>query len=323
MRHPAHDVLRRLLDEPAGVGEADRRHVATCPSCLRALAGAREAVGEPVAVARPRSRHLRRPAVAAAAVGLVVAGAGTAAANDWLQVFRTEQVAAVRITPSDLVGLPDLSAYGELAVDREPEVTQVQDAAAAADRTGLPVPDVGDLPSGVAGRPAVSVADEVSAVFTFSASRAAEAAGEDAPAAPDGLDGAQVRLQAGPGVASVWTSRSGTPALVVGRAVAPTATSTGVPFATLRDHLLSLPGVPDELADQLRAFPADGSTLPLLVPADQVTTTSTTVGGARATVLATHDRSLAAVVWVDDGLLTVVAGVLDADEVLDVARALR
>ena len=323
MRHPAQRVLRRLLDEPAGVGEADRRHVATCASCLRALSWAGETVAEPVASRRPRSRHLRRPAVAAVAVGLVVAGASTAAAHDWLQVFRTEQVAAIGITPADLVGLPDLSAYGELVVSREPDVTQVPDAATATDRTGLQVPAVRELPSGVAGRPVVSVADEVTAVFTYSASRAAEAAGREAPAAPDDLDGAQVRLQAGPGVAAVWTSRAGTPALVVGRAVAPTASSTGVAFETLRDHLLSLPGVPDELAEQLRAFPADGRTLPLLVPADRVTTTATTVGGARATVLATRDRSLAAVVWVDDGLLTVVAGALDADEVLDVARALR
>ncbi len=32
---------------------------------------------------------------------------------------------------------------------------------------------------------------------------------------------------------------------------------------------------------------------------------------------------MAAVVWVDDGVVTVVAGSLDADEVLSVARGLR
>ena len=39
-----------------------------------------------------------------------------------------------------------------------------------------------------------------------------------------------------------------------------------------------------------------------------------------ATVLATRDRTLAAVVWVDDGVVTAVAGSLDADEVLSIAR---
>jgi hypothetical protein len=40
-------------------------------------------------------------------------------------------------------------------------------------------------------------------------------------------------------------------------------------------------------------------------------------------VLATRDRLLAAVTWVKDGVMTVVAGPLDADEVLAVARSLR
>ena len=91
----------------------------------------------------------------------------------------------------------------------------------------------------------------------------------------------------------------------------------------MRDYLLSLPGLPDDVAAQLRTFTADGSTLPLPVPADQVTTSPAQVDGVPATVLATRDRTLAAVVWVDDGVVTVVAGSLDADEVLSVARGLR
>src|SRR3712207_1697802 len=131
MRHPTEGVLRRLLDEPAGVADTDRQHVATCPDCLARLAAAREdaalvgaalsahgaadvdvaaawqrmaagmstgvtpeqpsntSVAGPGREARPakagRSRaFLRRPVVAALTVALVVAGAGTAAANDWL-----------------------------------------------------------------------------------------------------------------------------------------------------------------------------------------------------------------------------------------------
>ena len=37
----------------------------------------------------------------------------------------------------------------------------------------------------------------------------------------------------------------------------------------------------------------------------------------------TRDRTLAAVVWVEDGEVTVVAGALDTGEVLEVARGLR
>jgi hypothetical protein len=49
---------------------------------------------------------------------------------------------------------------------------------------------------------------------------------------------------------------------------------------------------------------------------------STTIDGARATVLTTKDGSAAAVIWIADGQLTAVFGPLDKREVLDVARGL-
>jgi len=113
------------------------------------------------------------------------------------------------------------------------------------------------------------------------------------------------------------------PALVVGRVVAPTAFSSGAPFDVLRDYLLSLPGLPDRVAEQLRTFTADGSTLPLPVPADQAITRQDDVNGTPATVVQTRDKTLAAVVWVADGKVTVVAGSLDPAEVLTIARQLR
>jgi hypothetical protein len=361
MRHPTEGVLRRLLDEPVGVADPDRRHIAECPQCLRALAAVRDdaasvdavlatdvevdvdvaaawqrlsdalpAGGPARGAAVQRSGRwrevLRRPAVGALAVAVVLAGAGTAAANDWLQIFRTERVEAVSVSTPDLVALPDLSEYGELEVTAEPVVRSVPDAAVAAARSGLDVPEVTALPPGVVGEPIYQVVGQVSATFTFSAERAARAAaasGEELPPPPPGLDGSAVRLDAGPGVALVWTSSAGAPALVVGRATAPSAFSSGIPFEAVRDYLLSLPGLPDDVAAQLRTFTADGATLPLPVPADQVTTSQAEVDGVSAAVLQTRDRTLTAVVWVDDGTVTVVAGSLDGDELLAVARGLR
>ena len=130
MRHPTEGALRRLLDEPAGVADSDRRHVAACSACLGGLAALRSdaavveaaltmptdvdvdaawrrlsaATAAPAprpgtAPSSPRRRRavalLRRPAVAGLAVAVVLTGAGTAAANDWLQIFRAEQVAPV------------------------------------------------------------------------------------------------------------------------------------------------------------------------------------------------------------------------------------
>jgi hypothetical protein len=355
MRHPVDGTLRRLLDEPVAVSDPDRQHVAGCPQCLQVLAGVRDDAAVVAAALTPgdgpdldaawrrlsaattrgpvrqapraaRTRLLRRPAAAALAFAVVLTGAGTAAANDWLQIFRTERVTPVSITSRDLVALPDLDAYGELELTGDPEVHEVADAAAAAAETGLDVPEVGDLPGGVTGSPIYQVGGQVTATFTFSAARAAQAAaeaGEPLPVPPPGLDGSSVRMVAGPGVAQVWASSAGTPALLVGRATAPSAFSSGMPFETVRDYLLSLPGLPPAVAAQLRTFTPDGSTLPLPVPADRVTTRSDEVDGTPATVLATRDRALSAVVWVEDGVVTVVAGALDDSEVLAVARELR
>lgn len=363
MRHATEGVLRRLIDEPAGVADADRRHIADCTQCLAGLAAMRDdalladtalatraaqgvdvdaawrrlsgastaspAPG-PERAAQPRAGRLggllRRPSVAALAVALALTGAGTAAANDWLQIFRTEQVAPIGLTTADLNALPDLSAYGDLEVTGDPDVRSVPSGEAATAASGLDVPQVTALPPGVSGEPIHQVVGQVSATFTFSAERASRAAaesGEPLPPPPPGLDGSSVRLDAGPGVARVWTSSAGTPALVVGRAAAPTAFSSGVPFETLRDYLLSLPGLPDHVAKQLRSFAVDGSTLPLPVPADLATTSETQVNGVPATVLTTRDRTLAAVVWVEDGVVTAAAGSLDTDEVLLVARGVR
>src|SRR5688500_4104289 len=164
MRHPSEGVLRRLVDEPAGVTDDDRAHVAACPACLRALDTARAdarlvgaaratsgavdtdaawarlstttatAAPRPAAFSSARSRWrttVRRPAIAALSAVVLVTGAGVAAANDWLPIFQTERVDPVEITEADLVQVPDLSAYGDLEVTQEPTTEQVADADAA------------------------------------------------------------------------------------------------------------------------------------------------------------------------------------------------
>jgi hypothetical protein len=357
MRHPSEGVLRRLVDEPAGVTDDDRAHVAACPDCLRSLETARAdarridaVLATPVAVdpdaawarlstatatttpvrqssaGRGRWRTtVRRPAVAALSAVVLVTGAGVAAANDWLPIFRTEQVDPVELTSTDLVQLPDLTAYGDVEITQAADPQEVPDAGAAEERTGLAVPEVGDLPEGVTGDPAYQAAGVVSGTFTFSAEKAAQAAAaedEALPPPPAGLDGSSLRLQAGPGVAAFWSQPTGVPTLVVARVVAPTVDSSGVPFETVRDYLLSLPGLPDGLADQLRDLSADAATLPLPVPADLVTTSEADVDGAEATVLTSRNGLFAGVVWVEDGVMTGVAGSLSADELLAVARDL-
>ncbi|MEV6495353.1 hypothetical protein AB0M20_43065 [Actinoplanes sp. NPDC051633] len=359
MRHPTDGTLRRLLDEPAGVADTDRAHVADCPVCLTQLTTVREdaaltaaffEAGEPADVDAGWSRlsramqaesphpvaapartsrwraALRSPVIAVVGVIAVLGGAGAAAAADWIPIFRTETIAPITLSKSDLVGLPDLTAYGDVKLIQQPDVHAVDDATAAQKATGLTLPRLSELPRGVVGDPTYQVAGKVTAQFTFSAEKAAQTAaamGKSLPAVPPGLDGSQFRLSAGPGTAAVWGEGRGVPALIVARAVAPTAYSSGVPFPTAVGYLLSLPGLPENVASSLRNFTGDGTTLPLPVNSTYLTARTADVGGRTATVLSSRDGVMAGVVWVSNGEVTVVAGSMSGDEALAVARELR
>lgn len=360
MRHPSDGTLRRLVDEPAGVADADRAHVANCAVCLSGLAAAQRdaaaagaaldaesevdvdagwarlsraiAVEAPprAVVAAPARRRwraaLRSPVVAGFAVVALLAGASAAAATDWFQIFRAERITPVTAPEADLVKLPELDAFGEVKVTEEIDVRQVADAEAARKASGLTLPHVGELPRGVTGEPTYHVGARASAEFTFSAKKAAQfvaAAGGTLPPPPPHLDGSQFRFTAGPGVAMVWAENRPVPAMVVARVVAPSAYSSGIPFETARDYILSLPGLPENVASQLRGFSGDGTTLPLFLSTEQLTNAAADVDGVPATVFASRDSVMAAVVWVSDGVVTLVAGSLTTDEVLSVARDLR
>ena len=64
MRHPTEGVLRRLLDEPAGVTDHDRMHVAACADCLGSVAEMSHDAGlvaaTPATIGR-RARSRNRP----------------------------------------------------------------------------------------------------------------------------------------------------------------------------------------------------------------------------------------------------------------------
>jgi hypothetical protein len=358
MTHVTEGRLRRLADEPAAGSDEEQRHIAGCARCQAraaaveadrafaagALADERPAQALDVDAAwlavqaapadrSPRTARVgslrarrRRRLVAAVAAGVVVVGvAGTAAASGWLPIFQPTRVQAVTFDVSSLATLPDLSAYGTVSGDRGWQATAVPGPVEAAARSGVALPTVGSLPLGVTGTPRYDVLPVRTVTFTFSAAKAAAAAagtGKPVPPMPTGMDGARLQLQVGPGAVATWRQRSGLPVLVVARAKAPVLSSTGVSLATLERYLLAQPGIPPSLAAQLRALPADGSTLPIPVPTDVATSRATTVNGVPATLVQLRDQTESGVVWASDGTLTVVAGALSADDVLAVARGL-
>ena len=165
------------------------------------------------------------------------------------------------------------------------------------------------------------------AEFTFSAGQGARRPPGEALPPPARRAGRQPRSGSSPARAWPRSGRrpAGVPALVVARVDrADGVLLRACRSTTARDYLLSLPGLPDDLAAQLRAFTGDGTTLPLPVPAaagDHARPPTSTGTGDRARL----PRRRCSPAWsgCEDGVVTGVAGSLSEDEVLAVARGLR
>jgi hypothetical protein len=255
-----------------------------------------------------------------------VGSTAAAAAADWLPIFKPDTVAAVTVDldVQDVDALPDLSAYGTLSLPKDADPRDVADAAEAERLTGVDAPDVTALPVGVGGTPTYGVLEPTTARFTFSAEKAraaAERTGRALPPMPAGVDGSTLEIRVGPGIVARWGDGD-LPELAVIRMAAPVVSSEGVSLPTLRDYLLAQPGIPDEVAAKLRALPDDGSVLPVPVPSQYATTESTTVDGVHATAVSMRDGSAAGLIWIKDTQLSAVFGLVDLEELEDVARDL-
>lgn len=282
------------------------------------------AVPTPPRSGRPaRSWNLRRPVVALGAAAIIAVGTtAAAAAASWLPIFHPATVTPVHFQADDLPSLPDLTAYGTLTEPTGVQPETVPDAATAGARTGLAVPTVTRLPTGVSGKPRYEVIPASRTTFTFSAAKAraaAAAAGRSLPPMPAGIDGSTLRLDTGPVVAEVWMQGKQLPALAVVRMPAPTLSTEGVSWDTLRGYLLAQPGIPAAVADQLRALPSNGSVLPIPVPSTYAKSSSTTVGGMPATLVTLRDQSGAALVWIREGTLQAVFGLVSPSDLRVVA----
>lgn len=114
-------------------------------------------------------------------------------------------------------------------------------------------------------------------------------------------------------------------------------TPEGVDMNALRDDVLSLPGLPEDFVSQVRAIDDWQNTLIVPVP-EGAETRDVTIDGAPGLLLEAGEfdgaawgldldfdieGDLSVVMWNEDGVLYIVAGTLNGDDLLDVAGSLR
>lgn len=364
MTHLADGILRRLVDEPLAGDEGSRAHLASCEACHNRsaaiaedarfasslLASAPPTVEARGALARLRSRAavdvepdpwqrflgsvvLRRGVLARASgaavvlIAVVLASAATGLADTILHVFQPKQFVAVRLSPSDYRGLPDLSAFGTMT-GAGGTSRQVADVAAAEAATGMRVLRPATLPAGVVTPPMVSLVEQTTMTFTFDGAVARENArrrGVALTPMPPGLDGTVLTATVGPVVIQTFQAadRRSPNGLAVIQMRTPTVTSSKVSFAALRDYLLAQPGLSDTLRAQIRAIGDPTSTLPVPLPTDTSVGEQVSIHGVRGLFIGDATGLGSGVIWQKDGFVHIVAGTMTKAVTLNVASSLR
>lgn len=278
----------------------------------------------------PRWRPMATPAIAVLVAAALVAGAGvTGAGQSLLRVFEPNTIAPVQVSPSDFAATGALLDYGDVKwLPEAPKLQELSDASTAAAQSGLPVLMPSSLPKGVAGPVSFGVVSHATGSLKFNAERlraAAAKAGVQVNPMPSSIDGSTLIVNGGPALVEVWgisgpNGASGIPTLVIAQTRIPTVDSSGANTAQLEDYLLSQPGVPPELAAQIRAIKDPTTTLPIPIPKGLATTESTQVNGTPAILV--KAALGAGVVWVKNGVIYAVGGQLTPDQVLAIATSL-
>src|SRR5205823_3486028 len=101
---------------------------------------------------------------------------------------------------------------------------------------------------------------------------------------PPTISGSTLIVNAGPALIEVWglsasAAEAQIPTLVIAQTRIPTVDSTGATAAQLEDYLLSQPGVPPDIAAQLRAIKDPAPTLPVPIPHGLATTEAVQANG--------------------------------------------
>jgi hypothetical protein len=278
----------------------------------------------------PRLRRLATPAIAFVLAAVLLSGlAVTGVAAHFFKIFEPTQIQAVQVSPSasDFSNL--LLDYGSVKwLPGPPSAQQTSDAASAQATSGFRVLLPASLPNGINGPLTYGVVSEATGSLTFDANALKESAaakGVRVSPMPSSINGSTLIVKGGPALIEIWglSSPSGgnsIPTLVVAQTRVPSVESSGADPTELENYLLSQPGVPPEIAAQVRASKDPSSTLPIPIPKGLATSKPVQINGVQGVQI--NAGLGAGVVWLKNGVIYAVGGQLTPDQVLAIATSL-
>jgi len=209
-------------------------------------------------------------------------------------------------TPSGSEKLP----FGTLSWTSSGRSEQVASLTAAEAAAGMSIVVPTTLPNGVGGADRYEVMPKVEATIDFGAMVGSS------------LSGSSLQVSLGPAVAVSYSGSSmidGVGTLGILDVARPVATATGATVSQIESFLLSRPGVPPGLAEQIRLLGDLETTLPIPnLPG--ISSGSAVIGGSRAVVLVDGSDAASGAIWEDQSGVHAVAGLLDRGDLLSVAR---
>ncbi len=329
-REVASDAARAssLVSAPHDIGDVDLEWIMLTERLRQRDLPASPATGRHWHMPRPAAR-ISLGAGTAAAATVIAAGAGAAAALT--TVFAPTHVAPVKLSQGELRAISTITGispgqlagglqpsgsvalrFGELSWTTTGQPRKVSSVAQARAQTHLAYSMPGTLPAGVGSPASIEVLPQVTATISFG------------PSAGGAVAGSTLEITAGPGIIVEYSNGGSggndltTLALVAMRR--PLATSTGATASQLEKFLLSQPGVPAGVSEQLQLLGNPGTVLPVPVPpgADEQ---QLTIGGVPAVLVSDRSGAVSGVVWESrDGIVHGVGGLLDSRDILSVAR---
>jgi hypothetical protein len=287
----------------------------------------------------PYTQRVTKPVLAVAvAATLLVAFTGYEVLPRLLTVFHPTQIVGVQVTPSGGPGAGPTLEYGTLTWNpAPPAIKQASSLAAASSQSGLPAPSPGFLPPSVGSTVTYGTMGEATASYAFDAGKLSASAsrqGVKVAPMPDAISGSTLFVTTGPSLVAVYgpfpagsgaadqtaAPTGGLPQLVIAETRVPTVTSTGASAKDLQSYLLSQPGIPPDLAAQLKAIKDPTSTLPIPIPRGFATSSSVQVQNVPGLLI---DAGLGAgVIWQKGGIIYAVGGQLTPDQILQIANSL-
>ena len=241
---------------------------------------------------------------------LVIFSSVRDAGQQFLNLFRVQQVQTVQITQEFLDSLPEPDAgliewVEEPSLDEEPrEVTLAE----AEEALGFRLAQLTAVPEAFQPDPKIMITEAEEATFTVNLPAARNyiwALGGDGAILPDTLEGAVFRVSM-PQVGMVVYSGTGDDEqdLVFIQTTSPTLSAPGeVDMGAIRQEMLALPILPPQLAEQLRAI--DDWEQTLLLPLVEGMSEEVNIGSATAVRFFGEEAGDRMLVWVSEGRIYV------------------